>query len=262
MPVALITGASSGIGLELARLFARDGIDVVLVARSERSLRELADQLSADHDISAHVVPADLDDPRAPEGIVQEIERRGVVVDFLVNSAGFGLGGRFADQDLARQLSMLQVNISALTHLTRLILPGMLERKRGRIIQIASTAAFQPGPLMAVYYASKAYVLSFSEAVAEEVSGTGVTITALCPGPTRTNFAKVAGAQVSARFRQPGVMSAERVAAAGYRAMMKGRRVAIPGLLNLLFVQATRIAPRIVTVKLSRFIQERAKGFR
>ena len=178
---ALITGASSGIGLDLARLFAKDGHDVVLVARSEGKLREIAAELERDFGMTAHVIVADLAKPDAPQTLVAQLP---VDVDVLVNNAGFGVLGPFVETDLAKELEMIQVNVVALTHLTKLLLPPMVARRRGRVLNVASTAAFQPGPLMAVYYATKAYVLSFSEAIADELRDSGVTVTALCPGPT------------------------------------------------------------------------------
>ena len=188
----LITGASSGIGLELARLFAADGSDLILVARREAELQSLADDMAASHGISARVMTEDLSDLSAPQRIVDRLATDELELDVLVNNAGFGLRGPAAELDLQRQLDMLQVNVTALTHLTRLLLPAMIARRRGGVLNVASTAAFQPGPHMAVYYATKAYVLSFSEALAEELGGTGVTVSCLAPGPTATEFADAA----------------------------------------------------------------------
>jgi short-subunit dehydrogenase len=185
---ALITGASGGIGLDLARLFAEGGYDVVLVARTESKLKELATELASKHGVSARAVAADLADPAAPAQLMERLKAEGVQVDVLVNNAGYGGYGTFAETELDAELKMIQLNISALTALSKAVLPGMLARKSGRILNVASTAAFQPGPLMAVYYATKAYVLSFSEALANETKGTGVTVTCLCPGPTKTGF--------------------------------------------------------------------------
>jgi uncharacterized protein len=250
---ALITGASSGIGLDLARLFAEDGHDIVLVARSEDKLRELAKELEARHGIKATVIVADLAKPDAP----QQIFVVAPAVDILVNNAGFGTSGKFAETDLRAELDMIQVNIAALTHLTKLFLGPMLERKRGRILNVASTAAFQPGPLMAVYYATKAYVLSFSEAIAEELSGSGVTVTALCPGPTATGFQQAANMGTEALLKVMRPVSSMEVARAGYRGMMRGKRVVIPGLKNKLGVQSLRVSPRAVVTKVVRALQER-----
>jgi short-subunit dehydrogenase len=174
----------------------------------------------------------------------------------LVNNAGFGLGGEFADTAIQRELDMIQVNIAALTYLTKLFIPPMIKRKSGRVLNLASTAAFQPGPLMAVYYASKAYVLSFSEALAEELRNTGVTVTALCPGPTQTDFAEVAQMTNSRLFNTFGVADAADVAKYGFDAMMQGKRLAIPGIKNKIIAQANRISPRSLTTKIARILQE------
>jgi short-subunit dehydrogenase len=250
---ALITGASSGIGLDLAHLFAADGHDVVLVARSEGTLRELAGELEAKYSISARVIVADLARPDAP----REVFAAAPPVDILVNNAGFGISGRFAETALRTELDIIQVNITALTHLTKLFLPQMLARGRGRILNVASTAAFQPGPLMAVYYATKAYVLSFSEAIAEELRETEVTVTALCPGPTATGFQKVADLGTESLLKLMKPVSSMDVARAGYRAMMRGQRVVIPGIKNKLGVQSVRITPRRVVTRVLRALQER-----
>ena len=185
----LITGASSGIGRELARQFAGDGADLVLIARSEDRLRDLAGELTAEYGVTVEVVPADLSQPGSPDQIVQTLAQQQTDVDVLVNNAGFGARGPVAGLGVQRQLEMIEVNVAALTRLTALLLPGMLERRRGDILNVASTAAFQPGPNSAVYYATKAYVLSFTEALAEEVRGSGVRVSCLAPGPTDTGFA-------------------------------------------------------------------------
>ncbi|HVG25704.1 MAG TPA: SDR family oxidoreductase [Thermoanaerobaculia bacterium] len=250
---ALITGPSSGIGLDLAHLFAADGHDVVLVARSEGKLRELAAELSSKHNVKATVIVADLTRPDAP----REIFAASPAVDILVNNAGFGTSGHFAETTLRTELDMLQVNIAALTHLTKLFLPQMLERKRGRILNVASTASFQPGPLMAVYYATKAYVLSFSEAVAEELRGTGVTLTTLCPGPTATEFQKTAKLGTESLLKVMKPVSSMEVARAGYRGLMRGQRVVIPGVKNKFVVQSLRVTPRAVVTRVVRALQER-----
>jgi len=249
---ALVTGASGGIGLELARLLARGGHDLVLVARSAEKLQTLARELEGEHGVRAHALPADLTDPGAPERIAAELRGRGVEVEVLVNNAGFGVAAPFAEADTARQVEMIQVNVTALTHLTRLFLPAMLSRRSGRILNVASTAAFQPGPFLAVYYATKAYVLSFSEAVAEEVRGTGVTVTALCPGPTHTGFAAEARMEGTLLFRAGRVMDAATVARVGYRGMMRGKRLVIPGVLNQVVATVAQRSPRALVLRLVR----------
>ncbi len=244
----LITGASSGIGLELARRFAADRSDLVLVARSAGKLESLASELRAAHGISARVEPADLADPDAPARLHAALERDGVAVDVVVNNAGFGAIGPVASLETRRLLDMVAVNVAALTHLTRLFLPAMRARGRGGFLNIASTAAFQPGPNMAVYYATKAYVLSFSEALAEEVRGTGLTVTCLCPGPTNTGFVEAAGMEGVRLFRF-GAMEAGPVARAGHRAFRSGRTVVIPGFANRIPPFLERFAPRAWTRK-------------
>ena len=240
---ALITGASSGIGLELARLFAADGCNLILVARSADKLGLLAAALKGQHKIEAFAVPIDLTEPGAPEELFRVLDEQGIGVDVLVNNAGFGTHGLFADSDLHAELQMIQVNVTALVHLTRLFLPNMLMNRTGRILNVASTAAFQPGPYMAGYYASKAFVLSFSEAIDAELQGSGVTVTALCPGPTDTGFQKRAGMEATPLFKANTMTSAD-VARIGYRAMLKGRRVVITGSKNKLLAFSTRLAPR------------------
>lgn len=255
--VALVTGASSGIGLELAKLFARDGHDLVLVARREDKLKELAAELANRHGVRATVIAADLADPAAPPEVARRVAAAGLEIQFLVNNAGYGLAGRFAQTDVTAELRMIQVNVAALTHLTKLFLPAMEARRHGAILNVASTAGFVPGPFMAVYYATKAYVISFSEALAEEQRGTGVTVTVLCPGATRTEFQTRAGIDLEARlFRGPWVADAASVARAGYRGMLEGKRMVIPGLFNKLMVQSARLAPRAVLAKVARRLQE------
>jgi short-subunit dehydrogenase len=259
-PVAVVTGASAGIGKELARRFAAGGHDLVLTARREDDLRHLAGELADAHKAACHVLPADLGKPTAPRQLFDDLSARGLVPDVLVNNAGFGVYGPFAAADPDRLLDMLRVNVVALTHLTRLVLPGMVERGRGRILNVASTAAFQPGPLMAGYYATKAYVLSLSEALAEETRGTGVTVTCLCPGPTRTEFVERAGMEGIPIFDSPGVMDAGPVADLGYRATMRGKRVAVPGLLNKLGAATAKFVPRAVLLPVVKRMQAKRTG--
>ena len=248
---ALITGASSGIGLELAKIFSKDGHRVILVARESDRLRQAALATNA-----YRVIPCDLADPQSAATILQQLA--GERIDYLINNAGFGLGGPFSETDRQTELDMIQVNITSLVHLTKLLLPPMLARKSGRIMNVASTAAFQPGPLMAIYYATKSFVLSFSEAIAEELSGSGVTVTALCPGPTASDFQRRAEIQnvKLVKNQAMGMMTSEEVALTGYRGMMRGRVIVIPGLLNKLGVQSLRLGPRAIVRKAARKLQE------
>jgi len=243
METVLVTGASSGIGLELARCFAADKSNLILVARNTAALEQLAVELRQEFQIETHVITADLSKPETPQNIFDELKGRGVIVDVLVNNAGFGLHGGFAELPLARQLEIIQVNVTALVALTGLFLPGMFERKRGGILNVGSVAGFLPGPNMAVYYASKAFVQSFSEALFEELRGTGVLVTNLCPGPTETNFSQTARSH-RARETRGQKMSAAEVAAAGHRAFREGRCVRVPGAKNFLLAQMTRMLPR------------------
>jgi uncharacterized protein len=254
---ALITGASSGIGLDLARLMAPD-FDLIITARNQSGLENIARELAAAHGNHVHVIPADLSQSEAPEQLFAEIARRGLPVDILINNAGFGSYGAFAESDHQTELDMIQVNITALTSLTKLALPGMLERKRGRIMNVASTAGFQPGPLMAVYYATKAYVIMFSEAIANELKGSGVTVTCLCPGATATKFAGRAKMEESRLFKM-GAMRSEDVARIAYKGMLAGKTMVIPGVLNRAIAMSVRFSPRKLVTAISRSLQERAK---
>jgi len=243
LETVLITGASAGLGTELARLFAADGSNLVLVARRLNRLEDLARDLQKRCGIGVRTVSRDLSQPGAPQDLFAELERDKVRVDVLVNNAGFGAQGPFVKLPVDRQMQMLQLNIGALTHLTRLFLPGMLERGKGGILNVGSTAAFQPGPGMSVYYASKAYVLHFTEGLAEELRGTPITVSCLAPGPTATEFAAEADLQRSRLFSF-GVMGAETVARAGYQGFRQGRLIVIPGLKNRLLAFSVRLAPR------------------
>jgi hypothetical protein len=256
MPTALVTGASSGIGLELASTAARDRHDLVLVARQRERLESIGRGLAEEYGVEVTILAKDLADPAAPAAVARELSERGIAVDVLVNDAGFGVYGFFAETPIDRELEMMQVNAAALTHLTKLFLAGMLERRRGWILNVASTAAFQPGPIMAVYYATKAYVLSFSEALASETAGTGVTVTALCPGPTHTEFERRAGFKPAPLFRSPLVKPAADVARAGWEGMKRGKRLVIPGIANRVLVQAERVTPRRLVTAIARKLQE------
>jgi uncharacterized protein len=251
---ALITGASSGIGLELARLFAAGKSDLVLVARRQEKLDKLAAELRRDYGAEVRVLARDLADPGSPRAIFDALVAEKVTVDVLVNNAGFGAAGSVAALPVERQLDMIQVNVMVLTHLTRLFLPGMIERGRGGILNVGSTAAFQPGPYMAVYYATKAYVLSFTEALAEEVIGTGVQVTCLAPGPTATEFAAAADVENKLLFRL-GTWSAKAVAETGYRGFRRDKLLVVPGLKNKLLAAVVRFSPRAVVRKVTKRLQ-------
>ena len=254
---ALITGASSGIGLELAKLFARDGYDLVLVARRWEKLETLGADLARQHGIHVRTIGIDLADPAAPGEIARQLAAASLAVDILVNNAGLGELGPFALIDLRTDHRMIAVNVTALTALTKTFLPGMLARRRGRILNVASAAGFAPGPLMAVYYATKAYVISLSEALTEETRGSGVSVTVLCPGPTTTEFQAAAHMNSTRLLRMPGVMDAESVARAGYAGLMRGKRMVVPGFLNRLLPFGIRLSPRGLVIRVSRLIQEK-----
>lgn len=258
-PVALVTGASAGIGTELARLFAVDH-DLILTARRGDQLRALADELARAHGAACHVFPADLADPAAPRALFDAVTGAGLSVDVLVNNAGFGDLGPFASADLSKALRMIQVNVTALTELTGLFLPEMLARKRGRVLNVGSVAGFQPGPLMAVYYATKAFANSFSEALHSELRGTGVTVTALCPGPVATEFAAVAGFDQTRAFSAGQSMTARAVAEAGARATRAGRRLVVPGWRNKLLLFLERFVPRGLVIRAVKWMQQKRTG--
>lgn len=253
---ALITGGSTGIGFELARQFAAHGHDLVLVARHADQLEAAAGKIEGKYGVAARTIAMDLVDPQSPQRLFDTLTGDNVQIDFLVNNAGFGLRGEFVDTEIDRELDIIQVNCAALIHLTKLFLPAMIKRKEGKVLNLASLASFQAGPRHAIYYASKAFVLSFSEAIAEELHKTGVTVTALCPGPTESNFAERAGTNKTRLFTQAKVATAEEVARYGYAAMMKGTRVAIPGTQNKLLVQAERFVPRILVNKITARAQD------
>jgi len=256
MSTVLITGASGGIGYELAKLFARDHHNLILVARSADKLAQVAAELRP-LGVTVKTFPLDLVPPPAAKFLCDQLQREGVGVDILINNAGFGVYGEFVQMPESEILSQIQLNITALTELTRLFLPSMVARRSGRIMNVASTAGFQPGPHMAVYYATKAYVISFSEAIANEVRETGVTVTCFCPGATHTGFAKRAGTEKSRIFKQFGGMSAGKVALDGYRAVMEGRTLAISGLHNWIIAESTRFAPRKMVTAVSRWVAEK-----
>jgi uncharacterized protein len=253
----LITGASQGIGYEFAKIFAADGFPLILLARDEPRLNQIAVELSARHQIETKVLPADLSLPNAPDEIFAELQRAQIHVGILVNNAGFGFHGAFADLDWPKQAAMVQVNITALAHLTHLFMKPMMARREGRILNVASTAAFVPGPFMAMYYASKAFVQSFSLALSEELAGTGVTVTSVCPGMTRSQFQSRSGIRRQESFP---LMEPDVVARISYRSLMQGRRVVITGWMNRLFVFLSRFVPaRLVTVSVARINRPKSR---
>ena len=254
---ALITGASSGIGYELAKIFAQNSTDLVLVARNDQRLNQIADELRTEFAISVKVIVKDLSAVSAAQEIVDELHQAQTAVEILVNNAGFDVYGNFAETDLSRELQMIQVNLVTLTQLTKLLVNDMIKRRSGKILNLGSIGSFAPSPLNAVYSATKAYVLSFSEAIAEELQGSGVSVTCLCPGATRTDFQKRASIG-DIRMLKFGAMNADKVAQIGYRAMMRGRRIVIPGLTNQFQMLLLRLLPRTVIVKASKFMLDEA----
>jgi hypothetical protein len=240
---ALVTGASSGLGEQLALLAAQHGHDVVLVARNTARLEAVAERIRG-HNVAAHVLTADLASAEAPRHIAEVIQQKGISIDFLVNNAGFGTNGAFLDLPLTGEAEMVLVNCGAVVQLTHLLAGPMRERRRGRILNIASTAAFQPGPFMATYYATKAFVVSFSEALSFELKPHGVSVTCFCPGATATEFAARSGNERSRLFKRGGVAKAEDVAQAAWDAMMRGDVLTVHGALNWLVAQSVRLSPR------------------
>ncbi len=251
---ALITGASEGLGYEFAKLFAKNGYPLVLVARNKTRLDALAQELIANHQVDVRTISKDLGLPTAAEELKAEIDDQKISIEILINNAGFGVHGLFPHAEWKAIKDMLNLNMVTLTHLTRLFLPEMLLKGQGKILNVASTAAFQPGPFMACYFASKAYVLSFTEALAEELSGTGVTVTAFCPGPTRTQFQKRSRTE---NIRENSfAMGAAPTAETGYRGLMKGKRLVIPGFTNKLLTILVRLFPRRLVIRVTRFLEE------
>ena len=255
MKTALITGATVGIGYELSKLFGKDGYHLVLVARDQGKLQERRHEFESSYGVNVKTIAIDLADPQSVSKIESQLKKDCIHIDVLVNNAGFGAMGKFAELDLQKQLDMIQVNVKALTELTGRFLPAMLTNGNGKIMNVASTAAFQPGPLQAVYYATKAYVLLYSEALANELNGTGITVSVLCPGPTATEFQQRAGFG-NVLLMKGHVMSAEKVAKIGYKHFQREKRVIIPGILNKVLAQGVRFAPRRFTTAVARFLQE------
>lgn len=246
---ALITGATSGLGYEFVKLFAKDGYDLVLVARNKNKLDEMKTTFK---DVEVTVIDKDLSLPGAAKEVFEEVEKKGIVINVLVNNAGFGLLGKFDVLDINKQINMVQLNVTALTELTYHFLAKMKNRNEGKILNVASTAAFQPGPLMAVYYATKSYVLSLSEALVEELSDSSVTVTTLCPGATKTNFGSVANVETTKMFSQ--AMDSTIVAQKGYSALMSGERVVITGFSNKVGAYAAKFLPRSLAAKIAKYV--------
>jgi short-subunit dehydrogenase len=252
---ALITGASSGIGLELAKKFAAQGHPVILLARNQEKLEHIALEIHTRFGVPADVIAADLFEANAPKAIYDQLKQRGLKVDILVNNAGFGLLGAYAVLDLQQQMNMIQVNVVALAQLTRLFLPEMIQRDAGGILNVASTAAFQAGPNMAVYYASKAFVLSFTEALHEEVAHTQVHVSCLCPGPTHTGFLTAAKIDSINLFKF-GAQSPAEVASVGYTALQRNQAIAIPHIKNKLLTLLAKLSPRFLTRKIAMHLNQ------
>lgn len=250
---ALVTGASGGIGKVIAECFARDKVDLIIVARSLASLEPLAEQWRGQFGIRVTPLAFDLARVGAAQDLAGAVAAAGLGVDYLVNNAGVGLYGEFADLGLETQLAMMTLNMTTPTVLTKLLLPGLIAR-RGKIMNVASTAAFQPGPYMAVYFGTKAFLLSFSEALAAELSGTGVTVTAFCPGPTQSGFQDKADMHHSKLVKGKKLPSAEAVAPLGYQALLAGKRVYVPGLMNKFLVQLVRFTPRRVVTTIAKYL--------
>ncbi len=253
---ALITGASSGIGAELAKLYARDGVAPVLVARGGAAMEDLAQEVEERYGVTATVIAKDLSAAGASQEVFHAVSERGLVIDYLINAAGFADWGALAESDLAKLTAMMDVNVIALTQMTRLFLPGMIERGHGRVAALGSMASFEPGPFMAVYHASKAYVLSLSVALNEELRGTGVTATALCPPPYRSTFQDRAVMQGSKLVHGKKLPSAAEMAEWGYRAIESGRPWAVPGFKWRLAEFGFRIMPRTISARIVRKANE------
>ena len=253
---ALVTGASQGIGFEFSKILAGNGYDLILIARTKSKLEEVQDYLLRTYEVKVYVIACDLSQSGSCGYIYEQTRRMNLEIDILVNNAGAGDWGLFVDSNIEKQERMLQLNIVALTDLSRLFMPGMVKRGYGKILNVASTAAFQPGPLMAVYFATKAYVLSFSSAIAQELNGSGVSVTCLCPGPTATGFQTSTFAQEIRINHGHKLPEAKKVAEYGYKAMLKGQVVAIHGILNRLLALSTRFLPQWIVLRLVQYNQE------
>ncbi len=254
---ALITGASNGIGLELAKVHARKGDNLVLVARNMSKLNDLKLELENQYKVQVYNIAKDLSVRNSAQEVFDELKGQNIEINYLINNAGFGDFGMFADADWEKTEQMINLNITTLTHFTKLFVKEMVKRGNGKIMNVASTAAFQSGPTMAVYYATKAYVLSFSEAIDNELRPSGITITALCPGATESGFQDAAAMQESKLVKGRKLPTSKEVAEYGYKAMMKGKVVAIHGLMNYLMANSVRFTPRFLVVKVTRMIQDK-----
>lgn len=254
---ALITGATSGIGYELAYVHAIHGGNLVLVARSKDKLEQLMLNLENKYFINVYIIEKDLSLKDSAKDVYDELIKNNITVDYLINNAGFGDFGFLVNNDWAKLEQMINLNITTLTHLTKLFVPDMIKKGSGKIMNVASTAAFQPGPTMAVYYATKAYVLSFSEAISNEVKNKGITVTTLCPGPTKSGFQEAASMNESRLVKGRILATSKQVAEYGYNAMLKGKSVVIPGILNNLLANSVRFFPRSAVLKIARFIQDK-----
>lgn len=259
MATALITGASNGIGLELAKIHASKGGNLVLVARNKSKLDELKTTLESEYKISVFTIGKDLSTPNAAQEVYEEIKQQKIQIDYLINNAGFGDFGMFVETDWNKESQMINLNITTLTQFTKLYLKDMVSLGKGKIMNVASTAAFQSGPTMAVYYATKSYVLSFSEAVNNEVQDKGVTVTTFCPGATESGFQEAAAMEESNLVKGKKLPTAKEVAEYGYGSMIKGKTVAIHGFMNWIMANSVRFIPRAIVVKVTRKIQDKAK---
>jgi uncharacterized protein len=257
MAIALITGASNGIGLELAKVHATKGDDLILVARNKVKLEELKTEIESSQKVKVYIIAKDLSADNSAQEVYDETKKLGLKVDYLINNAGFGDFGMFVQTDWTKELQMINLNITTLTQFTKIYIKDMVARKSGKIMNVASTASFQSGPTMAVYYATKAYVLSFSEAIDNEVREHGVSVTTLCPGATESGFQAAAAMEESKLVKGRKLPTSKEVAEYGYKAMMRGQTVAIHGWMNWILANSVRFMPRAAVVKVTRFIQDK-----